>query len=257
MITDDGSFVGYETGDYVVTASFGTRSAEVPVTLSARNARRPVEIVGRLPRSLFTTEEVWIHPNGRIAYLGSGSGGDRMYAIDILDPAKPVVTDSIVANTRRVNDIMTTPDGKFLVFTREGASDRKNGLVIVSLDDPAHPKPIAEFTDGDRFGVRGVIERHDDESVLTVGRALARKHEELAVGRRHDVVDAARVCDDRVGDDRFRGIQDVDRVHAVAARTAAEVCDAAVRMDPHLFGGEERARQPPHNLDGPARVARR
>jgi len=157
MITDDGSFVGYETGDYVVTASFGTRSAEAPVTLAPRNARRPVEIVGRLPRSLFTTEEVWIHPNGRIAYLGSGSGGDRMYAIDISDPAKPVVTDSIVANTRRVNDIMTTPDGKFLVFTREGASDRKNGLVIASLDDPAHPKPIAEFTDGVTGGVHSAF----------------------------------------------------------------------------------------------------
>jgi len=116
-----------------------------------------VEIVGRLPRSLFTTEEVWIHPNGRIAYLGSGSGGDRMYAIDITDPAKPVVTDSIVANTRRVNDIMTTPDGKFLVFTREGASDRKNGLVIAQLEDPAHPKPIAEFTDGVTGGVHSAF----------------------------------------------------------------------------------------------------
>jgi hypothetical protein len=157
MITDDGSFVGYETGDYVVTASLGTHSAQVPVTLAARNARRPVEVVGRLPRSLFTTEEVWIHPNGRIAYLGSGSGGDRMYAIDISDPAKPVVTDSIVANTRRVNDIMTTPDGKFLVFTREGASDRKNGLVIAALEDPAHPKPIAEFTDGVTGGVHSAF----------------------------------------------------------------------------------------------------
>jgi len=157
MITDEGSFVGYETGDYVVTASFGTRSAEVPVTLAPRNARRPVEVVGRLPRSLFTTEEVWIHPNGRIAYLGSGSGGDRMYAIDISDPAKPVVTDSIVANTRRVNDIMTTPDGKFLVFTREGAADRKNGIVIAALDDPAHPKPIAEFTEGVTGGVHSAF----------------------------------------------------------------------------------------------------
>jgi len=53
-----------------------------------------------------------------------------------------------VANTRRVNDIMTTPDGKFLVHTREGASDRKNGIVIASLEDPAHPKVISEFTDG-------------------------------------------------------------------------------------------------------------
>jgi hypothetical protein len=157
MITSDGSFVGYETGEYVMTASFGTHSATVPVTLRPRNVRRPVEVVGRLPRSLFTTEEVWIHPNGRIAYLGTGSGGDRMYAIDISDPAKPVVTDSIVANTRRVNDIMTTPDGRFLVFTREGAADRRNGLVIAALEDPAHPKPIAEFTEGVTGGVHSAF----------------------------------------------------------------------------------------------------
>jgi hypothetical protein len=157
MITDDGEFVGYEAGDYVVTASVGTRSVEVPVSLAPRNVRRPVEVVGRVPRSLFTTEEVWIHPDGRHAYLGTGSGGDRMYAIDISDPAKPVVTDSIVANTRRVNDIMTTPDGQFLVFTREGASDRKNGIVIASLADPAHPKPIAEFTEGVPAGVHSAF----------------------------------------------------------------------------------------------------
>ncbi|HXM38620.1 MAG TPA: Ig-like domain-containing protein [Gemmatimonadales bacterium] len=156
-ITEDGNFVAYETGDYLVTASFGKNGADVPVSVEARNVRRPVEIVGRLPRSLFTTEEVWIHPNGRIAYLGTGSGGDRMYAIDISDPAKPVVTDSIVANTRRVNDIMTTPDGRFLVFTREGAADRKNGIVIAQLEDPAHPKPIAEFTEGVTAGVHSAF----------------------------------------------------------------------------------------------------
>ncbi len=153
MIDPDGAFVGYQPGTYVITASLGNRSADAVVTLAPREVRRPLTVVGRLPRSQFTTEEVWVHPGGKFAYLGTGSGGDRMYAIDISDPAKPVVTDSIVANTRRVNDIMTTPDGKFLVFTREGASDRKNGIVIVSLEDPAHPKPIAEFTEGVTSGV--------------------------------------------------------------------------------------------------------
>ncbi len=157
MLDQDGRFVGYETGEYLVTASFGRSSAQVPVTLDPRNVRRPVQVVGRVPRTLFTTEEVWVHPNGRTAYLGTGSGGDRMYAIDISDPAKPVVTDSIVANTRRINDIMTTPDGKFMVFTREGAADRKNGIVVASLEDPAHPKPIAEFTEGVTAGVHSAF----------------------------------------------------------------------------------------------------
>jgi hypothetical protein len=156
-IDADGAFVGYEPGAYVVTASFGTRGADAPITLTPRDVRRPATIVGRLPRTRFSTEEVWIHPNGKYAYLGSGGGGDVMYAIDISDPAKPVVTDSIVANTRRVNDVMSTPDGKFLVFTREGAADRKNGIVIASIEDPAHPKAIAEFTEGVTAGVHSAF----------------------------------------------------------------------------------------------------
>ncbi|HJP56651.1 MAG TPA: Ig-like domain-containing protein [Gemmatimonadales bacterium] len=157
QIDADGAFVGYHPGDYVVTANFGTRTAEAPVTLAVRDVRHPVTIVGRLPRTLFSTEEVWVHPDGKHLYLGTGGGGDRMYAVDISDPANPTVTDSVVANTRRVNDVMTTPDGKFLVFTREGASDRKNGIVIASLEDPAHPKPIAEFTEGVTSGVHSAF----------------------------------------------------------------------------------------------------
>ncbi|MBK7904988.1 MAG: Ig-like domain-containing protein [Gemmatimonadetes bacterium] len=153
MIDPDGAFVGYEAGAYTVTASLGNRAAEAVVTLAPRDVRRPLELVGRLPRSRFTTEEVWLHPNGKVAYLGSGGGGDVLYTIDISDPSKPVVADSIIANTRRVNDVMTTPDGRFLVFTREGASDRKNGVVFASLEDPLHPKVISEFTDGVTAGV--------------------------------------------------------------------------------------------------------
>jgi hypothetical protein len=157
MVSEDGAFVGYEAGSYTVVANLGDRSAAATVVLAPRDVRRPAEVVGRLSRSLFSTEEVWVHPNGKNLYLGTGSGGDRMYAIDISDPANPVVTDSLMANTRRVNDVMTTPDGKFLVHTREGAADRKNGIVIASLEDPAHPKVIAEFTEGVTAGVHSAF----------------------------------------------------------------------------------------------------
>jgi len=157
MIEQDGAFVGYEARPYTVVATVGNRVAQAAVSLTHRDARRQATIVGRLPRSRFSTEEVWIHPDGKHVYLGSGGGGDVMYAIDVSNPAAPVVTDSIISNTRRVNDVMTTPDGKFLVFTREGASDRKNGIVICSLEDPAHPKPIAEFTEGVTGGVHSAF----------------------------------------------------------------------------------------------------
>ena len=156
-IDEDGAFVGYEAGEYTVTASFGAQSVEATVNLADRDVRRPLSLIGRLPRSRFSTEEVWLHPDGKHLYLGSGSGGDVLYAIDVSDPANPVVTDSVISNTRRVNDVMTFPDGKFLVFTREGASDRKNGIVICSIEDPAHPKPIAEFTDGVTGGVHSIF----------------------------------------------------------------------------------------------------
>jgi hypothetical protein len=162
VIDDEGKFVGYDAGDYLVTATIGNRVAQATVRLAPRDVRRRVTVVGRLPRLAFSTEEVWIHPNGRVAYLGTGSGGDRMYAIDISNPAQPVVTDSVVANTRRVNDIVTTPDGKFLVFTREGAADRRNGVVFASIDDPLHPKPISEFTEGVTGGVHSLFIQKDD-----------------------------------------------------------------------------------------------
>jgi hypothetical protein len=160
VIESDGAFVGYHPGEYVVTASFGDRSLDALVSLTTRDVRRPLTVVGRLPRIEFSTEEVWVHPNGQVAYLGTGGGGDRLYAIDISNPARPVVTDSLMADTRRVNDVMTTPDGRYLVHTREGASSRRNGIVIASLEDPRHPRPIAEFTEGVTAGVHSAFIFH-------------------------------------------------------------------------------------------------
>ncbi len=157
LIGADGGFVGYEQGTYTITASFGTQTAEATVTLAPRDVRRPLEVVGRTPRKRFTTEEVWLHPNGKVAYLGSGSGGDLFYTIDISNPANPIVSDSMVLNTRRVNDLMTNAEGTVLVNTREGASDRKNGIVISSLADPLHPVKIAEFTEGMTGGVHSAF----------------------------------------------------------------------------------------------------
>ncbi|HMV33848.1 MAG TPA: Ig-like domain-containing protein, partial [Gemmatimonadales bacterium] len=56
-IDKDGAFVGYEAGKYIVTASLGSRAAKAVVTVAWRDVRRPATVVGRLPRSLFTTEE--------------------------------------------------------------------------------------------------------------------------------------------------------------------------------------------------------
>ncbi len=152
----DGRFVAYRTGSYTVTAQLGSRSASTTVKVGDRNVRRSVSVVARLPRTAFPTSEVWIHPKGTVAYLGTHGGGDRVYTIDISNPARPVVVDSIQANTRLVNDMQTTADGNYMVFTREGAADRKNGIVIADTRDPLHPKEIAQFVDGVAAGVHSV-----------------------------------------------------------------------------------------------------
>ena len=152
-VGDDGTFVGYDPGTYTVSANLGQRSAQTTVTLAARDVRRPATVVGSIVRTTFPTSEVWVHPNGKVAYLGTHLGGDRVYTIDISDPAKPTIVDSVTVNARVINDVMTSEDGKVMVITREGADDRKNGLVVATLDDPLHPKVVGAFTDGVTAGV--------------------------------------------------------------------------------------------------------
>jgi hypothetical protein len=161
----DGSFVADVPGRYRVSASFAGRVAEATVEVRPRDVRRPATLVGRVPLR-FRSAEFWLHPNGRHGYLSTI--GDRVYAIDLSNPAAPAITDSVVVDARTINDVMTTEDGKYGVLTREGASTRKNGIVVLSFEDPAHPKPIAEFTETVTGGVhstfiyRGYVYLTDD-----------------------------------------------------------------------------------------------
>ncbi|HKV75051.1 MAG TPA: Ig-like domain-containing protein [Gemmatimonadales bacterium] len=159
----EGKFVPYRVGVYTVTATLGSRAVSATVNVAERDIRRSVTVVGRLPRTAFATSEVWIHQNGNVAYLGTHMGGDRVYSIDITNPGKPVIVDSIQANTRLVNDMQTTADGNYMVFTREGAADRKNGIVIADTHDPLHPKEIAQFVDGVAAGVHSVYIYENDK----------------------------------------------------------------------------------------------
>ena len=52
-----------------------------------------------------------------------------------------------------LNDISTTADGKVAVVTREGASNRKNGIVFLDTSDPAHPKILSEYNETVSGGV--------------------------------------------------------------------------------------------------------
>jgi hypothetical protein len=150
IIDADGVFVAEKPGSYAVTAAIGDRSAVATVTVVAREVARELEVVGRTSQEEFQTAEQWII--GKYAYLSSIMAG-RVWVYDISDPAKPVKVDSISFDARVINDVSTTADGKIGVITREGASNRKNGIVFLDLADPAHPKVLSEYTETVTGGV--------------------------------------------------------------------------------------------------------
>ena len=141
-VDSNGAFVADLPGTYIVTAMSGSVSSSASVVVTPRNLEREVEIVGRAPFKEFQGAEQWI--TGNYAYYSTIS--DRFLVYDISDPANPKLTDTIKVDARLVNDISTTADGKILVISREGASNRKNGIAFYDTSDPGHPKLISEYT---------------------------------------------------------------------------------------------------------------
>ena len=97
--------------------------------------------------------EEWII--GNYAYYSTIS--DHFLVYDISDPVHPKLTDTVKVDARLVNDISTTADGKILVISREGASNRKNGIAFYDASDPAHPKPISEYAETVTGGVHSAF----------------------------------------------------------------------------------------------------
>ena len=89
------------------------------------------------------------------AYIGTYVY-DWLKAWDVTDPANPVLTDSVWMDARRINDVKVHPNRRIAVVTREGASDRRNGIVILDLSEPAHPAVLSEYTETVTGGVHNV-----------------------------------------------------------------------------------------------------
>src|SRR5579859_3520638 len=138
----DGAFVAEKAGTYVITASSGQHTASASVVVRPRNVEREVEVVAHVPTPDLQMSEEWII--GHHAYLSTIA--DKVFVYDIADPANPKLLDSLKVDARIINDISTTPDEKIGVFTREGASNRKNGIVFLDTSDPSHLKVLSEYT---------------------------------------------------------------------------------------------------------------
>src|SRR6202171_4278532 len=141
-IDPDGGFVAESPGTYIVTAAIGERGANASIVVTRRNAERALEVIGRASLKDAQGAEEWII--GNFAYFSTIS--DHFFVYDISNPAHPKLTDTVKVDARIINDISTTADGKILVISSEGASNRKNGIAFYDNSDPAHPKPISEYT---------------------------------------------------------------------------------------------------------------
>jgi hypothetical protein len=142
VVDSNGAFIADLPGTYIVAAMSGSVSSSASIVVTPRNLEREIEVVGRAPMKEFQGAEQWI--TGNYAYYSTIS--DRFLVYDISDPANPKLADTVKVDARLVNDISTTADGKILVISREGASNRKNGIAFYDTSDPAHPKLISEYT---------------------------------------------------------------------------------------------------------------
>jgi hypothetical protein len=158
-IESDGGFVAEQPGSYVVTATSGDRAASATVAVAPRRAERELEVVGRTPIEEFQTLEQWIV--GNYAYTTAAMSG-KLWVYDVTNPAAPTKVDSLSFDARILNDISITADGKIGVLSREGASNRKNGIVFLDTSDLAHPKVLSEYTEGVTGGVHSAFidDRH-------------------------------------------------------------------------------------------------
>ena len=173
-IARDGRFVAERSGTYTVVASSGSHSATRTVLVSSRDVRREVEVVGRGKVLDRHSSDLWIWEgtDGRdYAITGTwGADGDS-YIWDVTDPAKIEKLHEVHVDARTVNDVKVSEDGDIAVISREGASDRKNGIVVLGVGNPREGVPVlSEFTDQLTGGVHNIFISEDHVFALSAGQ---------------------------------------------------------------------------------------
>ena len=157
-IYPDGAFVAEAAGTYQVTTMSGRRRAVASITVEPRNAERSIEVVSHIqtknPDGTPTqTAEEWVI--GKHLYISTID--DKVFLYDISDPANPKQLSMLKADARLINDVSTTADEKLGVFTRESASNRKNGVVLFDPSDPVNVKIVSEYTETVTGGVHSAF----------------------------------------------------------------------------------------------------
>lgn len=175
----EGVFVAEEPGTYRVTALLGEKAAVSSVIrVEPRGLEAELVRVGRGAIADHHSGDVWVFEgvDGRdYAYIGTFFH-DWMKVWDVTDPGNPVLTDSLQMDARRINDVKIHPNNRLGIVTREGASDRRNGIVLLDLSTPAHPTVLSEYTETVTGGVHNVWIRGELDLVYAVHNGTRAVH---------------------------------------------------------------------------------
>ena len=159
-IYPDGGFVAERPGLYRVTAAAGTGVGQALVEIVERGMEHDVVVAGHGAVADRPTSDLWAFTGGDgrdYVYTGTHAGGQRMLAWDVTNPSNPVLTDFVEVDARVVNDVKVNANATVAAITREGASDRKNGIVLLDIADPAHPQIASTHTKDLTGGVHNVF----------------------------------------------------------------------------------------------------
>jgi len=171
-IVEDGDFVAEVPGRYDILAMAGDVAGRTTVEVRGRDAVRQVEIMGQGSVSHVHTSDLWVFEglDGRdYAVTGTWGANGVAYFWDVTDPAATVKVDSIQVDARTVNDVKVSPDGRYAALSREGASNRRNGVVIIDLADPRSPTIAATYDEGLTGGVHNMFAQDDYLFALSGG----------------------------------------------------------------------------------------
>ena len=163
LITDDGRFVAETAGLYTLIASSNGYSAQKTIKVVQRDVKKQVKLVGHGLISDVLTGDLWVwagvdeHEGKDFAVTGTWGSNGEAYFWDVTDPSKMTIIDTITVDARTVNDVKISEDGRVGVITREGASNRKNGFVVLDVTDPYNVKITAEFNDDMTGGVHNAF----------------------------------------------------------------------------------------------------
>ncbi|MFP4228648.1 MAG: Ig-like domain-containing protein, partial [Salinivenus sp.] len=173
-IGDDGRFVAEEPGQYTVVATSGSHTATHTVSVTPRDLQGEIEVVGHGRVSDVHTSDLWVWEapaDGRdYAITGTWGGDGEAYFWDVTDPDSITTVDTVTVDARTVNDVKVSDDGRTCIISREGASDRKNGIVILDCADPTDVSIITEFTEQLTGGVHNLFIYEDHVYALSNGR---------------------------------------------------------------------------------------